>query len=258
MLLLGLVSFACELINASLGMGYGTTLAPILLILGYSPSVIVPTVLLSGLLTGMISGGFHHAFGNLSLRKGSRDRGVIMILALMGAIGTVGAVFVANNLTNHVLEIYIGSMVFAMGILVYVFRRHRLRFSLPRILVVGAIAAFNKGISGGGYGPLVVSGQILSGHGVRNAVGVACLTEGLICMVGFPLYMVLNDGAAWFTANWAFVLPIVLGAALAAPIASWMTRTIVRRVDLRVVIAIITCVLGAWTLWRALAPTIGS
>lgn len=252
MALLGLLSFACELINASLGMGYGTTLTPILLILGYPPAVIVPTVLLSGLVTGLISGGFHHAFGNLSLRKGSRDRGVVLILVAMGVVGAVGAVYATTGLSSRALEIYIGAMVLTMGLLVYAFRRHHLRFSYPRILAVGAVAAFNKGISGGGYGPLVVSGQILSGHGARNAVGVACLTEGLICLVGFPLHVALNAGAGWFSGNWTFVLPIVLGAAAAAPIASWVTRAIVRRMDLRVVIAVITCTLGAWTLWRAL------
>jgi uncharacterized membrane protein YfcA len=250
--LLALLSFGCEYINASLGMGYGTTLTPILLILGYPPSVIVPTVLLSGLFTGLISGGFHHAFGNLSLKKGSRDRGVIAVLASMGMIGSAAAVFTATSLSNRVIEIYIGAMVLLMGILVYVFRNHRLRFSFPRILAIGAVAAFNKGISGGGYGPLVVSGQILSGHGVRNAVGIACLTEGLICAIGFPLYLGMNDGTAWFTENWMLFVPVLVGAVLAAPIASWTTRVIVRRVDLRVVIALITSVLGAWTLWDTL------
>jgi uncharacterized membrane protein YfcA len=250
LLLLGLLSFGCEYINASLGMGYGTTLTPILLILGYPPSAIVPTVLLSGLLTGLISGGFHHAFGNLSLRKGSRDRGVIAVLASMGILGAVAAVFAAASLSSRVIETYIGSMVFLMGILVYVFRNHRLRFSFPRILAIGAVAAFNKGIAGGGYGPLVVSGQILSGHGARNAVGIACLTEGLVCSIGFPLYLAMNDGIAWFSESWMLFVPVLIGAVLAAPIASWTTRVIVRRVNLRGIVAVITCALGGWTLWR--------
>jgi len=252
-LLLGLLSFGCELINASLGMGYGTTLTPILLLLGYPPSVIVPTVLLSGLVTGLISGGFHHAFGNLSLRSGSRDRRIVLVLASMGAIGAVGAVFATRELSSQALEIYIGAMVLAMGGLVFAFRRHHLAFSYPRITAVAAVAAFNKAISGGGYGPLVVSGQILSGHGARNAVGIACLTEGLVCAVGFPLHVVLNDGGSWFAGNWSTIIPVVIGAAVAAPIASWITRAIVRRVDLRVVIGLATCALGAWTLWRAVA-----
>jgi len=235
-------------------MGYGTTLTPILIILGYPPSVIVPTVLFSGFVTGLISGGFHHVFGNLSLRKGSSDRGVIFILSFMGMVGVVAAVLTSRRLSDVAVKGYIGSMVFMMGVLVYVFRNYRLRFSWPRIVAVGGIAAFNKGISGGGYGPLVVSGQILSGHGARNAVGIACLTEGLICALGFPLYLVLNDGGSWLVGNWRFFAPVLVGAVLAAPIASWTTRAIVRRADLRIIIATLTCALGAWTLWKTFHP----
>ena len=39
------VCFACELIDSGLGMGYGTILTPTLLLLGYAPSDIVPTIL---------------------------------------------------------------------------------------------------------------------------------------------------------------------------------------------------------------------
>jgi len=251
---LGLLSFVAEYMNATLGMGYGTTLTPILLLLGFPPDVIVPTVLLSGLVTGLASGGFHHAFGNLSLRKGSRDWGVIGVLASMGAVGVVAAVFASVQLPESAQKIYIGSMVLAMGVLVFATRKRQLRFSWPRIVALGAVAAFNKGMSGGGFGPLVVSGQILSGHGVRNAVGVACLSEGMICLVGFPLYLLVHGGGEWLTAHWMFYVPVLIGAVAAAPIASWTTRAAVRRFDLRIIIAAVTCILGAWTLWDTLVP----
>jgi len=34
------------------------------------------------------------------------------------------------------------------------------RFSWKKITVLGLIASFNKGISGGGYGPVVTGGQL--------------------------------------------------------------------------------------------------
>jgi len=254
---LAILSLGAEYMNATLGMGYGTTLTPILLLLGYPPDVIVPTVLLSGLVTGLVSGGFHHAFGNLALNRGSRDWGVITILASMGAVGVVAAVIASVRLPEVAQKTYIGSMVFVMGLLLFLLRNRHVRFSWPRIIVVGAVAAFNKGMSGGGFGPLVVSGQILSGHGVRNAVGVACLTEGLICTVGFPLYLVMNDGAGWLTAHWGFYVPILAGAVIAAPMASWTTRVAVHRFDMRLIIAVVTCTLGAWTLWDTLHSAVG-
>jgi len=58
---------------------------------------------------------------------------------------------------------------------------------------------------------------------------VACLTEGLVCLVAFPLRVVLNVGAGWFSGSRTFVLPIILGAAAAALVASPVTRTVFAR-----------------------------
>jgi uncharacterized membrane protein YfcA len=246
--LLGVLAFFCELVDSSLGMGYGTTLTPVLLLLGFPASLVVPSVLLSELLSGLIAGAFHHRCGNISLRKGSPDRGVTVVLVVTGVVGAVVAVFVALNIPKQVLKGYIGAMVLAMGMLVLVFRRHRIRFSWPRILVLGLVSAFNKGVSGGGYGPLVVSGQILSGSDTRNAIGVTSLAEGFICLAALLLYLSMNDGRGWMTGNWRFYVPMVAGALLAAPVAAHLTRAASKRVDLRLVVGLLTCVLGAWTL----------
>jgi uncharacterized membrane protein YfcA len=57
-----LLAFVCELVDSSLGMGYGTTLTPILLIAGYEPIEIVPAVLFSECITGIVAGILHHEF----------------------------------------------------------------------------------------------------------------------------------------------------------------------------------------------------
>lgn len=252
MLSVAALSFVCAFIKASLGMGYGTTLTPLLLILGYSPSVVIPSVLLSGFTTGIISGAFHHSFGSISLRGGSRDRGIVMLLLATGAIGAAAAALTTTIMSSRGLEIYIGTMVLTMGGLVFVFRKHRLRFSWPRMTLAGIVASFNKGISGGGYGPVIVSGQLLSGHGVRNAVGIGCLGEGLVCAVGFSLHLLLNGGPAWITTNRAVVVPAVLGAMVAAPLGSRATLAIEKNLDLKAIIALLTVGLGLVTLWGAI------
>jgi len=250
---LGLLAFSCELVDSSLGMGYGTTLTPILLLLGFPASVIVPSVLLSELLSGLSAAAFHHGCGNISLRKGSPDRGIALVLILTGVVGAIAAVFVAVTLSKQVLNGYIGAMVLAMGVLVLIFRRHRIRFSWPRIFALGAISAFNKGMSGGGYGPLVVSGQILSGSDTRSAIGITSLAEGFICLAGLSLYLVTKDGVGWMVGNWRFYVPMVVGALLAAPVAARITKVASSKIDLRLVVGVLTCGLGAWTLLKTFA-----
>ena len=46
-----LAAFIAEYFDSSLGMGYGTTLTPVLLFMGYTPMQIVPAVLLSEMIT---------------------------------------------------------------------------------------------------------------------------------------------------------------------------------------------------------------
>jgi len=145
-------------------MGYGTTLTPLLLILGYDPIVIVPAVLFSECLTGITAGFFHHEFGNVDLRPGSEASKVTAVLIALGIVGIVGvviAVVIAVNLPTYIVKLYIGLLVLSMGILNLLKRDHKAAFSWWRISGLGLLAAFNKGISGGGYGPVVTSGQVL-------------------------------------------------------------------------------------------------
>ena len=61
------IALLCEYMDASIGMGYGTTLSPILLIMGFLPLEVVPSVLLGQLVGGLAGAFFHHRLGNISL-----------------------------------------------------------------------------------------------------------------------------------------------------------------------------------------------
>jgi uncharacterized protein len=56
------IAFLFEGLDSSDGMGFGTALAPLLFILGYEPLQVVPILLLSEMLTGLIAGFVHHEF----------------------------------------------------------------------------------------------------------------------------------------------------------------------------------------------------
>ena len=62
------LAFFAEYIDSTLGMGYGTTLTPLLMLLfGFGPLQIVPAVLFSELVTGLLAGFTHHSMGNVEL-----------------------------------------------------------------------------------------------------------------------------------------------------------------------------------------------
>jgi uncharacterized membrane protein YfcA len=185
------LALVAEYVDSTLGMGYGTSLTPILLLFGYSPAQVVPAVLLSELVTGLLAASMHHSVGNVDFRRGSKDRRVALVLSLMSLIGAVAAVFLAVRLPIKAIKLYIATIVIVMGLLILLRRRRSLPFSWRRLVAIGSIAAFNKGISGGGYGPLVTAGQIVSGVGTKNAIGITSLAEGITCAVGAVTFLFL-------------------------------------------------------------------
>lgn len=240
---LTLLALGCEYVDSTLGMGYGTTLTPILLLAGYGTTQIVPSVLLSEFLTGILAGIFHHGCGNVNLKPGSRPFRVVLVLAVCSLVGTLAAVFLAVNVPGWVLKTYIGVLVLSMGIGILLTIGKTFAFSWKKVIGLGLVAAFNKGLSGGGYGPLVTGGQILAGVDGKGAIGITSLAEGLVCIVGVLAYTLTGNGAV----DWELAPSLILGAVLSVPLAALTVRKAPVQ-KLRWAIGIAVTALGLFTL----------
>jgi len=241
-----LMAFICELVDSSLGMGYGTILTPVLLALGYEPAEIVPAVLLSEFITGVTAGFFHHEFGNVDLRPGTHHFKIMVVMTGLSVVGVLLAVGVAVTVPPWVVKLYIGALVLIIGLAILKGHRKEMTFSWRRIGGLGFLAAFNKGISGGGYGPVVTGGQVLAGVRGRSAVGIASLAEGITSAVGVLAYLISSTAVTWHLAP-----SLVLGAVLSAPLAAYL---ISRLPAGRLTLAIggLSTMLGGYTLVRLL------
>ncbi len=265
-----IIAFFAEYIDSSLGMGYGTTLTPVLLLLGYQPMQIVPAVLLSELITGLLAGIIHHNLGNAELiprnltlkkftgsvkRLGFRESfrkncplhlKIVIVISSCSILGTLAAVILAINLPPLWLKLYIGSMVLLIGVVILLSSHEKQKFSWKRITALGLIASFNKGLSGGGYGPVVTGGQILAGVKGKSAVAITSLSEGLTCLVGVILYCLSMESVDWTLAPY-----LALGAVLSVPFAA-ITVKHVKTDYLRWFIGGATLILGSATILQAL------
>ena len=83
-------------------------------------------------------------------------------MSVLGIAATILASVVATSIPKSALNTYIGVLVLVMGAILV--SRISFTFSWRKILGVGAISAFNKGLSGGGFGPIVTAGQMISGR----------------------------------------------------------------------------------------------
>jgi uncharacterized membrane protein YfcA len=238
-----ILAFLCEYIDSSLGMGYGTTLAPILLIMGYHPLQVVPAILFSELISGLSAAFFHHKFKNSNFKIGGKDLKVAMVMTSCSILGVFVAVLMALHLPPFYVKLYIGILVLSMGLLILLSLKRKFRFSWRKIISLGLLASFNKGISGGGYGPLVTSGQILSGVQSKHAIGITSLAEGLTCLAGVSVYFLFTD----HTVDWSLAPYLALGAVLSVPLAAYTVKKF-KDGRLRLIVGLATLLLGTVTL----------
>jgi hypothetical protein len=244
MLAVFLAALFCEYMDSSLGMGYGTTLTPLLMVAGFEPLQIVPAVLVSELITGMAAGAMHHRDGNVDFLRDARARRTVLHLTALSAAGAIAAVFVAISVSKFVLGVFITAIVLAMGLVILFTRKRQFKYRSGSILAVGGVAAFNKGLSGGGYGPLVTAGQVVSGLPAKHAVAITSVAESLTCAIGVAAYL-----AAGKSIDWSLAFPLLLGAALSVPMA---TATVLRTPEhtVRGLVGVTTCLLGCVALWK--------
>lgn len=264
-----LMAFLAEYVDSTLGMGYGTTLSPILLILGFEPLQVVPAILLSELATGLLAGFAHHVMGNVNFKpettnprlisKKLKELGYIesfrqsiplhlkvaALIASCSIVGSTFAVFLAIGLPTLYLTLYIGILVLVIGLSILITVNRDYGFSWRRMTGLALIASFNKGISGGGYGPVVTGGQLLSGVDGRNAIGITSLAEGLTCIVGVIAYVLTKGLIDWILAPY-----LVIGAVLSVPLSAYTVKRFSPR-KLKILIGIVTIALGITTLAKA-------
>jgi uncharacterized membrane protein YfcA len=110
------------------------------------------------------------------------------------------------------------------------------------LIGMGLLGSFNKGMSGGGYIPLVTGGQIISGREVKSSVGSTTLAVTFVCAVSFLGYVLVEGNI-----DWTLTAAACIGSVIAAPFAAMMVREIDSK-KLKFAIGIGTSLLGALTL----------
>ncbi len=257
-LLIMFLAFVMEVIDSSVGMGYGTILSPLLVvIMGYPPTVVIPSILLSQAVGGSIAGFYHHRYKNVefkfkgcgwfeNIKKGfTPDLRFVLTVTGLGIFTVISGVFVATHIPLIILKTYIGILVLIMGILLWI--KKSFSFSRAKMITFASLSTFNKGMTGGGFGPVLTSGQILGGQEEKRAIGCTTLAEGPVCLIGFIAYMALNGKLDQPT--YSVIIPMLIGAAVGGPCGSLITKQISRE-KLRQAVSYLMLLLGIWTILK--------
>lgn len=258
LIIIGL-AFLFQFMNGTLGMGFGS-LSPILIAWGFAPLEVIPAIIFTSGILGIISGILHLIFRNIDFWYGTKNIKIAGLFFIAGIIAIFIGVLVAINISAIVLKTYIGSLTLLMGfILIFndilknrnkeyfmklqqyfnsfekkILEKKKKSFYDPhediemhkevswlRLGALASLASFNKGMTGSGYGPVLSAGQVISGMDSKRAVGITVLVEGLVSSVGFIVYYFLNQTT---TINWTLTISILAGGLVAAPISALIVK----------------------------------
>lgn len=246
-----------EFLDASAGMGYGTAFTPLLLFFGFDPLQIVPVVMIQQGLAGLCGAYLHKEFENVEWGFKPMSETIKLWLIIGGAgclsvIFSVTAVYGIFDVAKIWIKLYVAILLVAMGVISLVKAKRKKIYKPKNMIFYGALAGFNKGIGGGGYGPVVSVGGLLSGVPAKSMMAVTALSEGSVCMVSIVVWIVLLGQGV--VIDFVLLPSMLLGSIFAVVTAPYTTRVLPEKLWQWVVPAY-CCVLAGLCLWKIL-PTL--
>jgi len=211
-----LLALLLEMIDNGLGGGFGTILSPLLVILGYQPKVIVPAILVSETISGIWGGSWHIKFKNVNWKAvGSTLCGS---LVAMGLATYIMAEYLSPALLKYIISIFaviMGIFVVVRSYLVKKLEHMQNRHHPLWFTALGFVIGFQKGTSGGNYGPFSVTGYMVLGLPAATAIGSTTIAEGIACAMGVAMYSQITGIVL------AIAAPLAIGSFIADPISAW-------------------------------------
>jgi uncharacterized protein len=229
LLLLALVGLGAQLVDGSLGMAYGVTSTTLLLAIGTNPAAASATVHLAEIGTTLASGFSHWKFGNV-------DWKVVAKIGIPGAVGAFAGATFLSSLSTETAAPLMSIILLVLGLYILVRftavglpkgnlgKPLRKRFLAP----LGVVAGFVDSTGGGGWGPVGTPAILASGRlEPRKTIGSIDTSEFLVAIAA-SLGFIIGIGSEGVNFTW--VIALLIGGLIAAPIAAWLVRHIPPRV----------------------------
>ncbi len=244
-----------EFLDSAAGMGYGTAFAPILLVMGFEPMQIVPVIMIQQACAGLTSAYVHKEYGNIEwkIRPMSETTRLWLIIAITGSVAvilSITSVYAVIHVSKFWIKMYVSFLLLGMGVLSLIHAKRDPVYHPNRMYFYGALAGFNKGVGGGGYGPVVTVGGLISGIPAKSMLAVTALSEGTVCVVSIIVWFSLLANGV----NVDFVLlpSMVLGSIIAVIAAPYVIRVLPEKIW-RYFVPCYCCVIGCYSLYKILS-----
>lgn len=215
-LLLVAVGFVAQLVDGALGMAFGLIATTAMLSLGLPPAQASAATHTAEVFTTGVSGLSHLYFGNI-------DGRLFAVLSVAGVVGGVAGAYVVSNIDGAIIRPFIAVYLLAIGLLIVVkaFRLSRVRQDAKATYAapLGLVGGFLDAIGGGGWGPMVTSTLIGSGHAPRRVIGSVSASEFFVTVAVSTTFLIELG-----TSHLEHIAALVIGGFLAAPLGGFVVR----------------------------------
>lgn len=241
-----------EYMDSAGGMGYGTALTPLMLMAGFDPKQIVPCVMITEMFTGLIAGLVHGEFENVEWKFSPMNETtkLVVIVAIIGmcCVGfSITAAYKVLKVHKFWIKLYVAMLLVVMGICSILTSKTFHNYRPKWMWLFAALAGFNKGIGGGGYGPVVTVGGLLAGVPVKSMVAVTSLAEGATCLFAVIVWFALLTSGV--VIDYLLLPSFVIGTVLAAVGAPYTTRVLPEKFW-KICVPIYCCILAVLCFWK--------
>ncbi|MCX6401579.1 MAG: sulfite exporter TauE/SafE family protein [Propionibacteriales bacterium] len=208
-----------QLVDGTLGMGFGVTSATVLLALGVAPATASAATHAAKIPTTFVSGISHWRAGNV-------DPQVLLRVALPGAAGGFLGAVILTSISLEAAKSSMAGLLLFFGVVILA----RFGFGLRIIPVpksghtarwlspIGLLGGFVDATGGGGWGPVVTpSLMTVTRHEPRRVVGTTNAAEFVVALSVSTGFI---TGAAHQDIPWLPVIGLMVGGVIVAPIAA--------------------------------------
>lgn len=210
--LMFLCGFLAQMVDGSLGMGYGTISTTFLLAYGVNPAIVSSRVHSARVFSSGVSGYSHHRFGNIN-KKLFR---ALVVPGVIGAIiGATLAYFGKNYAAYVKLPLSLYTLYLGYFIIHKAFKKNSGKEKVKKAGWLATVGGFMDAFAGGGWGTLVTSTLMSKRKNPRYVIGSVCLAEFFVVLASAITFFILLRELPLFE-----VAGLIVGGLIAAPIAA--------------------------------------
>jgi siroheme synthase-like protein len=242
-MIMTLAGFLAQMVDGSMGLGYGTISTTFLLAYGVSPAIVSSRVHSARTFSSGVSGYSHHRFGNINKK-------LFRAILFPGIIGAVLGACLAVIGKEYAQWVRIPLSIYTIYLGYYIFRKAFMKRN-PKDKVRGAgwlasAGGFMDAFAGGGWGTLVTSTLIAKRKNPRYVIGSVCLAEFFVVLASSITFFILLK-----TIPLRDIAGMILGGILAAPLAARLAGKLPVK-TMFIAVGSLVMLTSTSTLWKAI------